>query len=309
MRILITGGAGFIGRNCAVRLIDAGHAVTCIDSLSAASAIPPTGGVRRIDVRDLTPADFDVDVVLHLAALKSVPGSFHEPTQILHNVAVDHHILRMFTQSRRAKRLVMASSCEVYGDRGRLAPEATTPSPRSPYAVGKVASEHLASVYRTVHPDGEICVLRLHNVFGPDEGGEAVVSQFIDAILEQRPLEIQGDGSQARDFTYIDDACEMIVNVLMDRRSVPHMLNIGSGTATSVTDLAYTFEQLTGSRLVVEFGQSRPNEIGAFVADMTLYSSLYRRIPRRSMWSGLALSLEQRAAVRGIVLDRGMAVT
>ena len=307
MRILITGGAGFIGRSCAAWLTEHGHFVSCIDNFSTASAIPPNDAVSMLDVRDLSPNDLNFDVILHLAALKSVPGSFNEPEQILHNVGVDHHILRAFSASTRTKRLVMASSCEIYGERGRPASEWMAPNPRSPYAVGKVSSEYLASVYRIMHPEQEICVLRLHNIFGSAEGGEAVISAFIDAILERRPFFIQGTGNQARDFTHIDDASKMIANVLLDRRPLPQVLNIGSGAATSVAELAQVFHELSGGNLEIEFSAERVNEVESFVADMTLYESLYGGVRHGSMRQKLADSLKRRAVIRGINLEREMA--
>lgn len=303
MRILITGGAGFIGRNCAARLIHLGHSVICVDNLSAVSVIPPPSGLRRTDVRNLASEDLDVDAILHLAALKHVPDSFLETDQILHNISVDHHILRIFSESTRPQRLVMASSCEVYGNQGRPASELLSPNPRSPYAVGKVAMEHLSSVYRAMSPEKQICVLRLHNIFGPDEGGNAVISSFIDSILSERPLKIEGDGSQARDFTYVEEACEMIFNVLLDPKLPVDTLNIGSGTATSIAELAEILAEIVGDSLSMESGDVRLNEIEAFTADMTLYRSRYGQVPTRPLRDGLRSSLTQRTAVKGIALE------
>lgn len=302
MRILITGGAGFIGRNCAARFGREGHYVRCVDNLSAASVEILPDNLLRVDVRELTAADLDVDVILHLAALKSVPGSFVESAQILHNIAVDHHMLRIFSEAAQPRRLVMASSCEVYGNQGGPAKESLTPSPRSPYAVGKVAIEYLADVYRTLHPEKQISVLRLHNVFGPDEGGEAVVSSFIDSLLLGRPLVIEGSGEQARDFTYIDDACEMIARVVLAAERPADVLNIGSGSETAIAEIAEILGEFVGGRPTVRHVDPRPNEIATFVADMSAYQQHYGEVSIRPIREGLRSAFTRRAGLREVAV-------
>jgi nucleoside-diphosphate-sugar epimerase len=303
MRILITGAAGFIGRHCAARLTELGHEVVPVDNLCAQPLVEPPADLWRMDVRELKPEDLDVDAVLHLAALKSVPNSFEEPDQILHNVAVDHHILRTFNAAPRPSRLIVASSCEVYGGLDRPASEAVAPNPRSPYAAGKAAGEHLASVYGTLNPHRQICVLRLHNIFGPYEGGEAVVSRFIDAILDDRPLLIEGAGTQARDFTYIDDACEMIARVLLDPDRPEPLLNIGSGTAVSVMELVERFRDITGGAVTTRHTPERPNEVSAFIADMDRYRERYGQVPSHPLGEALHLALSGRRDLRRAQLD------
>lgn len=299
MDVLITGAAGFIGRNLARHLTAAGHQVTCIDDLSVPPAGPPPNQLDCRDVRTLSACDLErAETVVHLAARKSVPDSFRDHSQLLHNVAVDDHILRVFTTAGRPRRLLLASSCEVYGARTQPCAEHHRPAPRSPYAVGKLASEHLARIHRLLHPDKQISCLRLHNIYGPDEGPEAVVPAFIDAIASGRSITIDGDGRQARDFTHIDDLVTMLHTILADPGPVPDVLNLGSGKATTINEIAEHLRRAAAADTAIVHENARPNEIPAFVADTTIYRSRYGPVPTRPLPEALRAALHSRAGAQ-----------
>ncbi|MER8119076.1 NAD-dependent epimerase/dehydratase family protein [Streptomyces sp. NPDC094031] len=293
MNVLITGGAGFIGSALTDALRRAGHTVTPLDNLSVASRRPSRKGLVVRDVRSLTARDLDgVDTVMHLAALKSVPASF-EVGGFEHNVATDRHMIHTFAGSS-ARRLLLASSCEVYGEQHGPLAESAPYAPRSPYAAGKMAAEQLAGIYRP-RLDGErqIGIVRFFNTFGPRENADAVVPAFLDAVTENRPLVIEGDGRQARDLTYIDDAVTMLTRVL-DAPALLPVINCGSGQAVSILDLAQAVIRAAG-RGSITHTAPRINEIGSFTADLSLFHRAYGAVDRMPLDEALALSLQTRA--------------
>ncbi|MGW1939198.1 NAD-dependent epimerase/dehydratase family protein [Streptomyces goshikiensis] len=293
MNVLITGGAGFIGSALTQALRIAGHSVTPLDNLSVTSRRPSPTGLMVRDVRSLTAQDLGrVDTVVHLAALKSVPESF-EVGGFEHNVEVDRHMLHIFTDST-AKRLLLASSCEVYGQQSGPLSENTPHAPRSPYAAGKVATELLADIYRPRLEDGrQLGIVRFFNTFGPHEDPDAVVPAFLDAVAANRPLTIEGDGTQARDLTYIEDAVTMLTRIL-DAPALLPVVNCGSGHAVSISDLARAVIRAAG-RGTITHTAPRINEISSFTADQTLFARMYGPIDRMPLDKALALSVQTRA--------------
>ncbi|MFJ4679103.1 NAD-dependent epimerase/dehydratase family protein [Kitasatospora sp. NPDC088783] len=279
MNLLITGAAGFIGSALTTALRTAGHTVTALDDLSVHSPRPHPDHLLQRDVRTLTAGDLDgFHTVIHLAAHKSVPRSF-EVGGFEHNTAADRHLIHTFATSG-ADRLLLASSCEVYGDqRGPLA-ESAPHRPRSPYAAGKATTEHLADIYRPqLGPGRQIGVARFFNTYGPWEDPDAVVPAFIDAALADRPLTIEGTGTQARDLTHIDTTTAMLGRILDADQLLP-VVNIGSGQATTVLDLARAVIRATG-RGTITHVPPRPNEIRSFTADTSLFTATYGPLPRQ----------------------------
>ncbi|MFE3610474.1 NAD-dependent epimerase/dehydratase family protein [Streptomyces goshikiensis] len=289
---MVTGGAGFIGSALTQSLRIAGHMVTPVDNLSVTSPRPRPTDLQVRDVRSLTTGDLDtVDTVVHLAALKSVPASF-EVGGFEHNVAADRHVIHTFTSST-ARRLLLASSCEVYGEQSGPLAESAPYAPRSPYAAGKVATEQMADIYRPrLESDREIGVVRFFNTFGPYENPDAVVPAFLDAVAENRPLVIEGHGRQARDLTYIDDAVTMLNRILGAPALLP-VINCGSGRAVSILDLAQAVIRAAG-RGTTTHDAARINEISSFTADLDLFHRAYGAIDRTPLDEALALSLQTR---------------
>ncbi|MFJ6140768.1 NAD-dependent epimerase/dehydratase family protein [Kitasatospora sp. NPDC092286] len=293
--VLVTGAAGFIGSALTTALRTAGHTVTALDDLSVRSPRPRPDQLIERDVRTLTPGELDgFHTVVHLAAHKSVPASF-EVGGFEHNTSVDRHMLHAFAASG-AGRLLLASSCEVYGDQSGPLAESAPHQPRSPYAAGKSATEHLADIYRPRLGLGrQIGVVRFFNTFGPWEDPDAVVPAFIDAALADRPLTIEGNGMQARDLTYIDATTAMLGRILDADRLLP-VVNVGSGRATTVLDLAHAVIRATG-RGTITHAQPRPNEITSFTADMSLFTATYGPLPPARP---LEQVLAETAHVRGL---------
>lgn len=295
MDLLITGAAGFIGSALTRALRGAGHCVTALDDLSVTSPRPRPHDLVVRDVRELTPGDLaGIDTLVHLAAHKSVPASF-EVGGFEHNTAVDRHLLHAFAASG-ARRLLLASSCEVHGQQPGPLAESAACRPRSPYAAGKLATEVLAEIYReSLRPGRQIGIVRFFNTFGPEEDPDAVVPAFVDAASDGRPLRIEGDGAQARDLTYIDDAVAMLSRILDAPELLP-VVNCGSGRTITIRELADAVIRTVGHGTTVHT-DPRPNEIASFTADMTLFNATYGPVAHRPLQAALAETHAQRALI------------
>ncbi len=293
MDLLITGAAGFIGSALTRALRGAGHPVTALDDLSVTSPRPHPHGLQVRDVRELTPGDLaGIDTIVHLAAHKSVPASF-EVGGFEHNTCVDRHLLHTFSASG-ARRLLLASSCEVHGQQPGPLAETAERRPRSPYAAGKQATEVLAEIYRPrLRAGREIGVVRFFNTFGPEEDPDAVVPAFIDAAADGRPLQIEGDGNQARDLTYIADTVTMFTRILQRPALLP-VVNVGSGRTITIRALADAVIRTVGRGTTVHT-DPRPNEIASFTADMTLFNATYGPVDLLPLQAALAETYAQRA--------------
>lgn len=293
MKLLITGAAGFIGSALTHALRTGGHTVTALDDLSVTSPRPRPDHLQVRDVRTLMPHDLDdTDTVVHLAAHKSVPRSF-EVGAFEHNSAVDRHLIHAFTAST-ARRLLLASSCEVYGQQTGPLAESAPHAPRSPYAAAKVSTEHLADIYRPRLERGrQLGIVRFFNTFGPHEDADAVVPAFLDAAAHDRPLTIEGDGTQARDLTHIDDAVTMLTRII-DAPALLPVVNCGSGRAVTINALAAAVLRAAG-RGTVTHTAARPNEISSFTADTTLFTRTYGPIEHRPLDQALSDTLQERA--------------
>ncbi len=252
IRVLVTGGAGFIGRWVVARLLDAGHEVWAFDNLSNGSEVnleefrahPRFKGLTVGDIRD--PAALagafaaKPEVCFHLAAQINVQESLDFPGR-----AVETNFLGTFGVLEAAKKtgtkVVLVGSCMVY-DVADARPIAETHpvKPASPYAASKLASEELALAYWRAF-GLPVVVLRPFNTYGPFqksnmEGG--VVSVFVQRDLRGEPLHIYGDGTQTRDLLYVEDCADFIVLAGLSDKTVGHVINAGTGTDVTINELA-----------------------------------------------------------------------
>jgi dTDP-glucose 4,6-dehydratase/UDP-glucose 4-epimerase len=247
--------------------------------------------VEPRSVLDLTAADLDgVDAVVHLAAHKSVPGSFLDRRQMARNVEVDRHVLEL-VRERQVARLLMASSCEVYGNQVGLLDEARDRMPHSPYAVGKVTTEMLAAALAPLTAT-EVCCIRLFNTYGPGEGLDAVVPRFVHDTIASGRVRVEGSGRQRRYFSYIEPVVDVIVR-LLGADTVPPVLNVAAGHELSVLDLAELLAEIVGP-FEIEHTDTRPNEIDGFVPDLSLLESVIGPTPPTAIEHGLAACLAWR---------------
>ncbi len=280
-RVLVTGGAGFIGSHVVDRLLTLGAHVTVLDDLSTGRRehLPQDARVRLIegdaaDGATVRRAIEDCSRVVHLAAVASVQRSVEDPlgTHRANLVAT----LQVLEAARDADvlRLVYASSAAVYGDE-RTPPvaEGGALDPQTPYAADKLAGEHLLSFYRRTFGLPAVA-LRFFNVYGPRQAADSpysgVISLFADRVVQGAPLTVYGDGRQTRDFVAVDDVVDAIVGCLtLERAPDPWVLNVGTGVATSVLDLIDALERVAGRRAPRSFASARPGEVRDSRADVS----------------------------------------
>ena len=253
MRILVSGGAGFIGSNMCDALLALHHKVICLDNFltgkksNVSEALNhPNFLLIEGDIRDLQTCELavkDCDLVLHLAALGSVPRSINDP--ITTNDININGLLNMLTATKNAgiKRFVFASSSSTYGDSATLPKiEDQIGRPLSPYAVTKYVGELYADVFAKNYGI-EYIGLRYFNVFGkrqdPQGAYAAVIPKFISQLLNHEAPVINGDGSFSRDFTYIDNVVELNIQALLtqNKSAINQIYNVACGEATSLNSL------------------------------------------------------------------------
>jgi len=255
MRFLITGGAGFIGTALANYLVRSGHHVRALDDLSAGEpgrldsrVLFSRGDVRNVP--NLWTLLQDVERVFHLAARISVPESGLYP-QEYNDVNVGGTVaLLTAVRDVGVPRVVLASSGAVYGNQSaQPVNERMRPNPQSPYAITKIAAEHYLSTLGRLY-DCQTVALRVFNAYGPGQrippAHAPVVPLFLKRALTGGSLVVHGDGSQTRDFVYIDDVVRALVAAATMPDADGRVINIGSGVETSIQDLARVVGTVAG---------------------------------------------------------------
>ncbi len=301
MRVLVTGGAGFLGSALARRLAADGNVVAVLDDLSSGdpARLPPTVRFARGDVRDipsLWSLLVDVEVVYHLAARVSVPASILYPAE--YNAVNTGGTVSLMTAARDAgvRRVVFASSGTVYGEQAQQPiPESAWPHPANPYAVSKLAAEGyvraIGELYRI-----ETVTLRIFNAYGPGQvaapSHPPVIPAFVTQILSGGSLILHGvpAGSQTRDFVYVDDVVEALVRAGTAAGISGGLYNIGSGTEVAIGEVVRLLEQATGHRAAtLASGQS--GGVARMCADISLAASELGWRPTVPLPEGLARTL------------------
>lgn len=282
MKVLVTGGAGFIGHHLVAALLADGHGVNVIDDFSTGSPERLDSIRGRVtivdgsilDVDALERATRDCEVVFHQAALPSVARSLIDPAGT-NAVNVSGTINVMDVAARAGvRRVVMAGSSSVYGVPAELpCREAMTPKPLSPYGVSKLAAEVYIHVLG-LHQGVETVALRYFNVFGPgqDPGSEysAVIPKFVSAVLAGDRPHVNGNGEISRDFTYVDNVVR--ANMLAAGPGAPSGItcNIACGSRTTLLELLDAIGEATGREVEPTFGPDRPGDIMDSLADITI---------------------------------------
>jgi UDP-N-acetylglucosamine/UDP-N-acetyl-alpha-D-glucosaminouronate 4-epimerase len=260
VRVLVTGGAGFIGSNLVRALIERGQEVRVLDNFST--------GLRAnlADVPDVVVVEGElrsyervhnavrrVEVVCHLGALGSVPRSVQDPlTSSAVNVEGTLNVL-LAARDEGVRRVVFSSSTSVYGSsRERPTSEASPPDPISPYGVAKLAAERYCVSFSRVYESFETVVLRYFNIFGPRQSPfsqyAAVVPLFVTAIDRGQLVTIHGDGEQSRDFTYVGNVVDATLRAADSPGPSGRIFNVAAGSPSSVNHLAETIGQISAHR-------------------------------------------------------------
>lgn len=289
VRLLVTGGAGFIGVRTVMEAIRDGHEVTVLDDLStglaARFASLADAGARTVlgDIRDpdaRSDALEGVDAVVHLAAQGSVPRSVEDPEGTLDVNAHATDALLEDMAARGLHRLVLASSAAVYGDvEGVPHVEGTVGVRQSPYADSKWANEQ--AVHRRRDEGWEALALRFFNVYGPGQRNDGpntgVIPIFVTRMCHGAAPTLYGGGQQSRDFVHVDDVARLLVDLATKPWSAPpsHVYNVGTGVQTSLLDLVQTLADalrargVDGEHLTPLIGPGRSGDIDHSVADVT----------------------------------------
>lgn len=303
MRILITGGAGFLGAHLANACHRAGHYVRVLDDLTSGDPAHLDPGINftRGDVRDvpkLWSLLLGVEVVYHLAARVSVPASVLYPREYNEvNVGGTVALLEACRDVGTMRRVILAGSATVYGDHSRQpVREEMESRPAVPYAVSKVAAElYLFTIGRLA--GFETVALRIFNAYGPRQplppAHAPVVPQVMQQVLGRGSVVINGDGSQTRDFVYVDDVVAALLAAAQAPNVDRRIINVGSGVETSINDLVAAIAGITGLKADVIYNREAGGGLARLVADLTLAKELLNYTPRVDLATGLRRLLEQ----------------
>lgn len=302
MKILVTGGAGFIGSNLIKQLQKDGVSdVVVIDDFS-------TGYRENLDGLEvelfegsildrglLARAARDTDAIVHLAARPSVPRSIQDPLASHHaNATGTLHVLEAARES--GAHVTLASSSSVYGANPTLPKsEQLRAMPISPYAVSKLATESYALAYQAVY-GLEVLPFRFFNVYGPGQAAghayAAVVPAFVDAALNGRPLPIYGDGEQTRDFTFVETVTEALSIAARERVNPGDAVNLAFGTRSSLLDVVATMEDILGKPLERRHLEPRAGDVRDSQADNYALKLLFPDIRPVELEEGISKTIE-----------------
>jgi UDP-glucose 4-epimerase len=303
-KVLVTGGAGFVGSSLVRALLARGDQVRVLDNFSTgmrANLAELADDVELVegDLRSyerVHAAVRGVELVFHQGALPSVPRSVQDPlTTTAVNIEGTLNVL-LAARDEGVRRVVNASSSSVYGNGGRLPrTEDQYPDPISPYAVAKLAAERFCTSFSRVYPI-ETVSLRYFNVFGPRQDPNsqyaAVVPRFITAIAEGRPITIEGDGEQSRDFTFVENVVQ--ANLLAgDAADVSGaILNVATGGSETVNALADTIGRVLDRPVEKQFEPEREADVRESWADITAARERLGYEPRVPLEVGLRRTMD-----------------
>ena len=301
MKILVTGGAGFIGSHVVDRYLAEGHQVVVVDNLSSGRRefVNTAAKLYLTDIRSPRLAEvFEAErpeVVNHHAAQPEVRRSVADPAlDASVNVLGSLNVLACCRRSGIRRVIYASSGGAIYGDTGALpTPEDHPPRPASPYGISKLTVEYYLACWGALYGVRGLA-LRYANVYGPRQNplGEAgVVAIFAHRLLRGEPAIINGDGEQTRDFVYVEDVAEANLRAL-EQPEVTGALNIGTGVETSVLDLFRRLQAAAGRPGEARHGPPKPGEQRRSVLDITLAKRLLGWTPRVTLDEGLRHTLE-----------------
>jgi len=305
-RVLVTGGAGFIGSHLVRTLLARGDDVLVLDNLSTGARANLADLPAELLVADLGEADQvraatrGVDTVFHLGAMISVPASLENPASCYWtNVLGSLHVLEA-ARREHVRRVVLASSCAVYGDHEGPVPEDAVLRPMSPYASSKMAMEDLARLYTSAFGLQTVC-LRFFNVYGPRQDVHspyaAVIPLFIEGLLDGRPPTIHGDGGQSRDFVFVEDVVQALLKA--SQAAVEgQVFNIGQGQSRTVLELVQVLADLVPGSPAAVFGPVRAGDIRTSAADVGRATKALGYRPAWDLQRGLQATVEWMRAWR-----------
>ena len=308
-KILVTGGAGFIGSNLVDALLSTGKYSICVlDNFSTghrSNLLHCQSDIELIegDIRDMEIVESAVEgvnAIFHEAALPSVPRSIKAP--ITSNAVNVDGTLNLLSAACKAgvSRFIMASSSSVYGDTPTLPKdESMTPCPMSPYAVTKLTGEHYLRVFAQLY-GLETLAIRYFNVFGPRQDPNSqysgVIAKYMTAALSGSTYVVNGDGQQARDFTYIENVVDANLRALRAESLHGEVINVACGKKYTLLDLIDAINEAAGVNLPVEYKSPRPGDVKYSLAAIARAQELLGYQPSVTFSEGVKKTLEWYAA-------------
>lgn len=303
MKVLVTGGAGFIGSHIVTRLLREGHTVRVLDNLTTGkreNLAHVAGDVELVvgDCRDeaaVSAVMAGIELVYHEAAIVSVPYSVEHPRETHAVNVVGTLNVALAARDHGARRLVFASSAATYGEDPELPKrEAMRPLPVSPYGVEKLTGEQYLHAFSAIY-GLETVALRYFNVFGPRQDPSSaysgVISIFADRILRGVPLTIFGDGTQTRDYVFVDNVVD--ANVLAGTREgvSGRAYNVACGRSTTLVELATLLGEVAGKAPELAFAPARVGDVRESYADIARAREELGYTPKVAVREGLAALL------------------
>jgi UDP-glucose 4-epimerase len=293
LKVVVTGGAGFIGSHLVEKLLELGSEVTVLDNYLNGNKLEHIDHRNGLSINNADITRYDKisdfftgkDLVFHLAAVVGVEETQSFPLDVLDvEIQGTINILKLAVKNN-IKRVIFASSSEVYGDSAKPMKEDVDLHPKSTYAVSKlVAEEYCKAFYKKYNL--EYTALRYFNSYGPRQDKRFVISRFIAQSFKHEPILIYGSGKQTRDFTYIDDSINMTLIAGLKKATKCEALNVGTGVKVTIRKLANLTTKLTGQNnrepVYVNYGGYRPLEIEVFnrMADTQKAEALLKYKPR-----------------------------
>ncbi|ETR68253.1 MAG: UDP-glucose 4-epimerase [Candidatus Magnetoglobus multicellularis str. Araruama] len=303
-KVLITGGAGFIGSHIADKMLAHNYHVRIYDNLSTgnmANILPIKDHIEFIesDIRNydqLSKAMKGCDLVFHEAAEVSVPKTIKSPIET--TMINDIGTLNVFESARQAnvQRVIFASSCAIYGDSPELPKhEQMLPQPKSPYAAQKMMGEYYARLYHDLYQLETVC-LRYFNVYGPRQDPSSpysgVISIFLTKALEKQSPTIYGDGNQSRDFVFVQDVVNANLLAGTQKDVSGNVYNIGTGKSRSINDLWQTICQKATINITAKYDQGRFGDVITSVGDIQKANKELHYYPEFLFEEGLKFTLD-----------------
>jgi UDP-glucose 4-epimerase len=316
-RVVVSGGAGFIGANLCAELVRRGVTdVRVIDDLSTGCAAN-LAGLTEVElvvgsILDRVVLEQTLDgatAIVHLAARPSVPRSLADPVAS-HEVNASGTVnLLEAARSCGVGHVVVASSSSVYGANPTLPKsEDLATVPLSPYAASKLAAESYALAYASSF-GLDVLAFRFFNVFGPLQPAghayAAVIPAFVSAALDGRPLVVHGDGRQTRDFTYVGSVVAVLADALQRRVAAPGPVNLAFGSRRSLLEVIGELEGLLGRRLDIEHVEPRPGDVRNSQADASRLHTLFPEVAPVDFATGLRSTVEWFASQRPVGAGKG----
>ena len=304
MRVLVTGGAGFIGSHLVQALLENGHDVRVLDNFATGRRTNLLGIDGDFDLVEgdiqsyerVHNAALGCEIVLHQAAMPSVPRSIQDPlTSNASNVIGTLNVL-LAARDNGVRRVVFASSSSVYGASAALPKEESQmPLPISPYAVAKLAGEGYCRSFHAVY-DLETVALRYFNVFGPRQDPlsqyAAVIPNFLTAALDGERPTVFGDGTQTRDFTYISNVVDANLLAIQAANVAGQSINVACGARISLNDVLDTLSELTEKQLEPVYLPPRTGDVPHSMANIELARAVLGFEPKVTFREGLARTID-----------------